>query len=260
MNYWRMAFRDGTNGLSLWPQCFKLGIAAITYYPIEGIDLSPITIDSINDYLFDLYPTQKASIKRIRYEMKKGDVIYVKEGPLIVGKGIIESKYFYDHNHKLVCNELSWPHQVKVKWLSDFNEVKVKIPGEKVTIFPIDTKYVNEIENRNNAITKESNKAMFSEGDTYLAELKFRARNVTLIKIKKSLSDYKCEVCKFDFKKHYGEIGDQFIEAHHLKPISAGSTKNSLEDIALLCSNCHSMIHKKNPPFTLSELKNEFKK
>jgi 5-methylcytosine-specific restriction enzyme A len=55
-----------------------------------------------------------------------------------------------------------------------------------------------------------------------------------------------CEVCGFDFAASYGEIGVGFIEAHHLVPI-AKLTKlriSSLSDLALVCSNCHRMLHK----------------
>lgn len=68
----------------------------------------------------------------------------------------------------------------------------------------------------------------------------------------------KCFVCGADFKKLYGEIGEGFIEVHHLIPISqrGGSYKvDPVNDLRPLCSNCHSMIHKKNPPFSIDELK-----
>ena len=33
------------------------------------------------------------------------------------------------------------------------------------------------------------------------------------------------------------------------------SRKIKEKDIAMLCANCHRMIHKKNPPLSLEELK-----
>ena len=59
-----------------------------------------------------------------------------------------------------------------------------------------------------------------------------------------------CECCGFDFGIAYGEIGDEYIEVHHTKPFSqataeAGGTHAvRVSDMALLCSNCHSMIHR----------------
>jgi len=67
----------------------------------------------------------------------------------------------------------------------------------------------------------------------------------------------RCEVCGFSFLEKYGPIGEGFIEAHHKIPISelkeGGHTK--VEDIALLCSNCHRMIHSGDKTSTLTELK-----
>lgn len=72
------------------------------------------------------------------------------------------------------------------------------------------------------------------------------------------LNGYKCSVCGFDFEKKYGELGKDFIEVHHIVPISQLGKNyklNPIEDLIPLCSNCHSMIHRKNPPFLPDELK-----
>jgi hypothetical protein len=55
-----------------------------------------------------------------------------------------------------------------------------------------------------------------------------------------------CEVCGFDFYKTYGNRGKNFAEGHHLIPVAQmkpGESTNA-SDIAILCSNCHSMIHR----------------
>lgn len=66
-----------------------------------------------------------------------------------------------------------------------------------------------------------------------------------------------CEICGFDFTEKYGDLGVDFIEAHHIKPISEMSKdeKTKIEDIVMLCSNCHSMIHRKKPWITKENLK-----
>lgn len=56
--------------------------------------------------------------------------------------------------------------------------------------------------------------------------------------------DYVCQVCGINFEQTYGEIGKDFIEVHHLYPVSQGKRQvNPIEDIIPLCSNCHYMIH-----------------
>ena len=65
-----------------------------------------------------------------------------------------------------------------------------------------------------------------------------------------------CEVCKFNFYEVYGNHGKDFIECHHKKPISeiTPGMKTTLDDLALVCSNCHRMIHR-NGLKTIEEIK-----
>jgi 5-methylcytosine-specific restriction protein A len=66
-----------------------------------------------------------------------------------------------------------------------------------------------------------------------------------------------CEACGFSFGLIYGERGADFIECHHTVPLSelAEGGKTRLEDLALVCSNCHRMIHSKRPWLDLEELR-----
>lgn len=70
--------------------------------------------------------------------------------------------------------------------------------------------------------------------------------------------ELKCEVCGFDFGKTYGELGAGYIEVHHKKPVSDGERITDInEDLVMLCSNCHRMIHRgKDHMITVEELQN----
>jgi len=102
----------------------------------------------------------------------------------------------------------------------------------------------------------------FPEGKIVERKHKARERNSKVTQIAKS--DFKtkhgrlcCEICDFDFQEHYGELGKDFIEAHHTIPVSEmtdGDTTRP-EDIALLCSNCHRMVHKRRPWLSIKELR-----
>lgn len=75
---------------------------------------------------------------------------------------------------------------------------------------------------------------------------------------------YKCAVCGFDFEAVYGEIGKDFIEVHHLHPLSqirGTHDTDPIKDLRPLCSNCHSMIHrgKNGDVWTIDELKEKMK-
>ncbi|MCX2742043.1 MrcB family domain-containing protein [Pontibacter anaerobius] len=85
-------------------------------------------------------------------------------------------------------------------------------------------------------------------------------RNSRLSKKVKEYKGYVCEACEFDFTTKYGDLGRKFIEAHHLTPISnlgIGQYKINIQtDFAVLCSNCHSMIHRLDDPSNLTHLRN----
>jgi 5-methylcytosine-specific restriction protein A len=65
-----------------------------------------------------------------------------------------------------------------------------------------------------------------------------------------------CEACAFDFGRTYGSHGLDYIECHHRTPLYVtGETQTRLADLALLCSNCHRMIHHAKRWLTVEELK-----
>lgn len=68
---------------------------------------------------------------------------------------------------------------------------------------------------------------------------------------------YSCAVCDFNFEKKYGEIGKEFIHVHHINQLSnirEEHKTNPIIDLCPVCANCHAMLHKANPPYTIQEL------
>ncbi len=67
----------------------------------------------------------------------------------------------------------------------------------------------------------------------------------------------KCEACEFDFEARYGQIGHGFAECHHRSPLAAltGRKTTRLSDLAILCANCHRMIHRSRPMMSVEELR-----
>jgi len=106
----------------------------------------------------------------------------------------------------------------------------------------------------------------FPEGRLYEKLHKQRERDARVIALakrdmKQRLGKLICQVCNFDFKERYGTIGEDFIEAHHTIPVHTleNNSKTSIEDIALVCSNCHSMIHRRSPCITIDQLKSKLR-
>lgn len=57
-----------------------------------------------------------------------------------------------------------------------------------------------------------------------------------------------CKVCSFNFEQKYGERGKDYIEVHHLRPVSTLGKETKVDpktDMTVLCSNCHRMIHRR---------------
>lgn len=103
----------------------------------------------------------------------------------------------------------------------------------------------------------------FEEGEENLIEHLMHERNIEVVKLAKLKFKEKhsgklfCENCGFDFSVKYGERGIDFIEAHHINPVSemTNGGKTRVEDLVMLCSNCHSIIHLKRPWLTVYGLK-----
>jgi len=67
-----------------------------------------------------------------------------------------------------------------------------------------------------------------------------------------------CVVCGFNFEETYGDLGIGFIHVHHLELVASKTGEHSVdpgEDLCPVCPNCHAMLHRRNPPFTIEDLK-----
>jgi hypothetical protein len=104
----------------------------------------------------------------------------------------------------------------------------------------------------------------FEEGKLSLKLHISKERNRYLVKLAKEKwlleqnGNIRCSVCLFSFWDTYGEIGKDFIEAHHVLPISSltSETVVHVSDLVPVCSNCHRILHRSRPPLTVSQLQN----
>lgn len=73
-----------------------------------------------------------------------------------------------------------------------------------------------------------------------------------------------CYTCGFNFEEVYGERGKDFIEVHHIKPLSTLEEAveiNPDTDLVPLCANCHRMVHRrKDDVLSIEELKEIIRK
>ncbi|MFA5118808.1 MAG: hypothetical protein WC695_08175 [Candidatus Omnitrophota bacterium] len=139
---WRMAFRCGNQGYSLWKECKKYNVAAITYNSLARIDLTDHKYNEPRSLWNELSPTQKSSLRHVAYDMKNGDTIYVKEGTQIICKGTVLGKsdraYVFDASFQIVDpNGTPWPHQVPVIWETSFKPINILLGAEQNTVIEL---------------------------------------------------------------------------------------------------------------------------
>lgn len=119
-----------------------------------------------------------------------------------------------------------------------------------------------EVSLKKEAKKNEVERELFEDPTKYRLH-RVTERNQTLSKKVKQLQGYECKACDFNFESRYGEIGKGYIEAHHNVPISnlsgAKIKLDPLKDFTVLCSNCHSMIHRIKPTPTVEEFRQNLK-
>lgn len=124
--------------------------------------------------------------------------------------------------------------------LSIWERFKPYFVNDRKESLKLTVELLTEIENSDENLT-------FSEGKLRLVSHYARERNPKVIRLKKQKAiannTLYCEICNFSF---VGAYNIEFIECHHRTPIAEiGETKTSLEDLALVCANCHRMLHKR---------------
>ncbi|HBE68629.1 MAG TPA: hypothetical protein DDW52_10830 [Planctomycetaceae bacterium] len=105
----------------------------------------------------------------------------------------------------------------------------------------------------------EEHVAEFSttEGRRVLVQHLVRERDSSLARRKReSAESFACEVCGFDAEAFYGVA---YCEVHHKKVLgeAEGEQEISLDDLAIVCANCHRQIHRQYPALTVEELKSQ---
>ncbi len=170
----------------------------------------------------------------INWKVKPDNVIRTEQ-PIIIPRKVLSP-----NNYRIVRpTEISKSEFNKLFYLATNSSFEVDYGDD--TDFP-EGKVVERMHK-----AKERNQAVIR-----LAKEQFKAKNRKLY----------CQVCGFDFFKKYGLRGLDFIEAHHVLPVSKLKKKSitKVSDIALVCSNCHRMLHRERPWLEMSELKDILKK
>lgn len=118
-----------------------------------------------------------------------------------------------------------------------------------------------------NGVILESNGVILNEmeiveGRRLLKLHRVRERKRQLVSRKKkvvleAIGRLSCEACEFDFAKSYGKLGAGFAECHHRLPLAefVEESPTRLADLAIVCANCHRMLHRSQPMLSVEDLR-----
>ena len=259
MAAWRMAFRAGTNGPEMWPHCHRLGVAAIQYGPVDGIDFSRYATEEqlpgeVKAAWSKLESTPRASLRRFLWEMKEEDVIYVKQGPMIVAKGVVIGPYQFDKKGRIrdPIDGACWQHQRSVDWAAEFPEVRIQLGAQQIaTVKALTDEDIQSIEQAVgrrvpllSLPAEEADQADANDGAAYVPEDIDRRRLVERqIKERRGQQDFRNAL-----RKKYGDrclvtectVLD-VLEAAHIKPYQ-GEGDNHPENGLLLRADIHTLF------------------
>jgi 5-methylcytosine-specific restriction protein A len=157
--------------------------------------------------------------------------------------------------------------------LSNNNQMQATVWNEFIESLPLLHRTAEaiqaaiSIENSENSADIFGEEDVFPEGHVLTKQHVLRERNRAAVaaKIDQVLRRYGrvlCEVCIFDFFEFYGELGREFAECHHIVPLAeaAFGQTTRLSDLAIVCANCHRMLHRGRPVLTVVGLRSLIKR
>ncbi len=225
-------------------------------------------IEKTKEFFRDILPKRDDyhffHTKRIGDRLQANDTIYFSYNNYIVAKAIYEGniKTIPERDEKFI-------HGHKIRDIEIINsniKLNTKIVGTR-TVYA--TKEIQQEIDRN---IKQNFIEIYPDdiGDNTLIE---GAKKQVIVNAyernpkarQECIEHYgtKCFICGFDFEKIYGEIGKGFIHVHHIKPLSEINEEyevNPIQDLRPVCPNCHAMIHKKKPAYSINEIQSLFVK
>lgn len=207
-------------------------------------------------------------------KLKPSDVLIMFQDEVgIVGAGrVLETWDGQSYSEKLIYSELDYSeYRIRVDWFIDLrtNPVDPRLEfGYNPRGFlkrileykELAKAFISRMEMsvEFNSPEEVDSTSKLQEGEKKTVTVDIHERNP--IARKKCIEHWgtKCQVCGFMFEDMYGPIGQNYIHVHHLIPFQSSSGSRVVDpvsDLRPVCANCHSIIHKKNPPYTIEEVR-----
>ncbi len=147
--------------------------------------------------------------------------------------------------------ELTKQSSLVSEWQEKYIRTKIKINNREVT------NYSHTLNIQQDEAIEEKN-LTYKEGAIKQITVNAYERNDKARKACLKHHGYTCQCCSFNFEKIYGILGKDYIHVHHKKALYEIKEEYVLDpiiDLAPVCANCHAMIHRKNPPYTIDEIR-----
>lgn len=226
-------------------------ILALDFY----FTFNPLHISVKNDNLF-LLCNQINNVNKMRYNLGLTNDIVVRNPNAVYMKLCNYLRLDPSYSGKGLCKGSKSEEKTWNLFANDKDNLK-KTAKSLVSLAASSTRVdiKNEMQDNDSQVSAE-------EGGILISIHKKFERNAKIVKMKKTMAlknakKLACEICGFCFEEYYGNIGANFIECHHIVPLSnyenIKSTK--LEDLILVCANCHRMLHRGISPLNPEELK-----
>ncbi|MEX0503631.1 HNH endonuclease [Alphaproteobacteria bacterium LSUCC0719] len=105
-----------------------------------------------------------------------------------------------------------------------------------------------EAERFENLEAREDADEKLSEGEKtllshYRRERRPQLRETKLRAVEKRYGVLRCECCGTEAESYPSEYRKSIFEVHHKRPLAEGPSLTGMDDLALLCANCHRAIH-----------------
>lgn len=228
---------------------------------IGGQGTKKEVLDNIYNKKYIMLNSEDLKEKENRKELKwRNDLAFTRKG--LQSKGYIDGE---EKNNWKITEEGKKYLENICREISDKSYKIIKLTRQAVQRANENTFYYTK---EYNCIIKEESEEYlnlmyegFPEGQEKERLHKYKERNPKVIKKAKEIFKLKngslyCEICGFNFEQVYGEIGREYIEGHHIKPISELKDEDvtDINDILLVCANCHRMLHIQRPCLPKEEL------
>ena len=201
----------------------------------------------------------------------------------IVGYGTVEEEWDWTQHEgrdkKLYLDgkaKEKYEYRIKVAWLPEYDSRKKPLNINKLmpyrrTYYEIDEKKYNVKDILAKLCIKPTvtklpenysqDAEILYEGTSKEVIRKFYERNPGAREKCLSHWGFDCCICGFNFEV-YGSLGKDYIHVHHIVPISSSDNEHPIDpvkDLCPVCPNCHVMLHRKSPPYTIEELRDYYK-